>query len=157
MTEDGQVGRCSPSCPVIGVVYAKQLADHPKWLERYAEIVKLGKVDPDAAADNAARFIREQLEPQRQKDMAPEYADMAKRNADKAAAAGDPSLEADFKDFDKDVKLDIGEKRAPPTSPTAGKRDFVLDRAYTFDVDEVASGGRPDPAVPRSERIRRAP
>jgi Domain of unknown function (DUF4157)/Putative RNase-like toxin, toxin_1 len=53
------IGRCSPKCPAISIVYAKELAEHPEFTERYKKIRELGETDITAATKQAAKLARE--------------------------------------------------------------------------------------------------
>ena len=58
VTKEG-VGKCSPSpCPVIGIEYAKELADFPDLKKKNDEIQAMRKTDPEMAALEAKSLIR---------------------------------------------------------------------------------------------------
>lgn len=129
VTEEG-VGICSPDpCPVIGVEYAQELADHPNLKEWNDQVQELRKTDPIRAADEAAGLVR--------------TAEAARANAARAArAAGEEPI----------FTLGVGKDRMERIR--TGERDFVVDRRMTFDIDEVLpvgeSGIKPQRAVDRA-------
>ena len=118
VTKQG-VAKCSPSpCPVIHVEYAKELAEHPKLKQWNDEIQALRKTDPTKAADAADRLIR--------------TLEAARSNTVKSASSQNGDPEPSF-------ALHIGEKRAEQIR--SGEKNFAIDRALTFDIDEVLPGG----------------
>jgi hypothetical protein len=129
VTEEG-VGICSPDpCPVIGVEYAQELADHPELKEWNDQVQELRKTNPARAADEAARLVR--------------TAEAARANAARAArAAGEEPI----------FTLGVGKDRMERIR--TGERDFVVDRRLTFDIDEVLPVGergiKPQRAVDRA-------
>jgi hypothetical protein len=129
VTEEG-VGICSPDpCPVIGVEYAQELADHPDLKEWNDQVQELRKTDPVRAAEEAARLVR--------------TAEAARANAARAArAAGEEPI----------FTLGVGKDRMERIR--TGERDFVVDRRMTFDIDEVLPVGessiKPQRAVDRA-------
>jgi hypothetical protein len=116
-TEEG-VGICSPDpCPVIGVEYAQELADHPDLKEWNDQVQELRKTDPARAVDEASRLVR--------------AAEAARANAARAArAAGEEPI----------FTLGVGKDRMERIR--TGERDFVIDRRLTFDIDEVLPVGQ---------------
>jgi hypothetical protein len=122
VTKQG-VGKCSPSpCPVIHVMYAQELAEFPALKEWNDRIQALRNTDPTRAADEAERLIR--------------MLEVARSNAAPRAAIELP--EGD----DRSFELHIGKKRAEQIR--LGEKNFIVDRALTFDIDEVLPVGAPD-------------
>lgn len=131
VTEHG-IGKCSPSpCPVIHVEFAKELNEFPKLSQWNEEIQALRKTDPAKASKESASLIR--------------TLEAARSNAAKGLAPSQPEGEPVF-------ALHVGEKRAEQIR--TGQKDFVANRALTFDIDEVlpvgAEGIKPQRAVARA-------
>ncbi len=148
VTEQG-VGRCSPGpCPVIQVEFAKELEANPKLKKINENIQAQRTTDPDGAAKKAAALIRtlEAIrgnaisEAQGQHAGGPDRATTREQWKEQEhqrrtdARAVDAQLD--------DMKLGVGKGRQEKIQ--SGEKNFVLDRALTFDIDEVLPVGAPD-------------
>jgi hypothetical protein len=121
VTKQG-VARCSPApCPAIHIEYAKELGQHPRLKEWNEKIQAMRETNPTQAAKEAAALIR--------------TLDAARANAAKGAVHPGAEPERDF-------TLHVGEKRAEQIR--TGEKNFAIDRALTFDIDEVLPVGAAD-------------
>jgi Domain of unknown function (DUF4157)/Putative RNase-like toxin, toxin_1 len=128
VTEYG-IGVCSPGpCPVIHVAYAKELNEHAWAKKRYAEIEATRKTDPQRAAQESARFVK--------------VLEMIKGGAGKgnAGARAEPHAGATQPGADLPLTLGVGKEKLAQIE--SGERNFVGDRALTFDIDEVLPVGQ---------------
>jgi hypothetical protein len=129
---EGGVGVCSPSpCPVITVKYAGELKEFPSLKEWNKKIQAMRKTNPRKAVKEAAALVR--------------TLEAARANA--AKAGGRKSAGGSF-----EFELDVSQSRAEKIK--SGKKNFVLDRALTFDIDEVLPVGAGD--INRRQALARA-
>ena len=159
-TKDG-FGRCSPGpCPAIPIVYRDDLAANRGFAERYQEIRKLGQTDPVGASEKIAKLVTD-IESARRQATAknfPEHTDPDRATGKeqwkrmegerRTAAREGKVLDAQL---DK-MELGVGKDRLKKIQ--SGEKNFVLDRALTFDIDEVLPVGardiKPQRAVSRA-------
>ena len=134
-------GLCSePPCPAIPVVYREELDSNAEFAARYKAIRKRAETDVKGANQDAVKLVGDM---EKVRDVG-----RNSRNADQLKKMG--SVEGDAQ-LDK-MKLGVGKERMEKIQ--SGDKDFVLDRALTFDIDEVlpvgAEGVKPQRAVKRA-------
>ncbi len=148
VTEQG-VGRCSTGpCPVIQVEFAKELEANPKLKKINANIQAQRTTDPYGAAKKAAALIRT-LEAIRgnaiSEAQGPHAGGTDRATTKEQWKEQEHQRRTDARAVDAqldEMKLGVGKERQEKIQ--SGEKNFVLDRALTFDIDEVLPVGAPD-------------
>lgn len=143
VTRNG-VGVCSPPpCPVIHLEYKKELDASPELKQWNDRVQGMRELNPEGAAVQAAALVKT-LEAHR--NNAARAAGVPRDAVDDAfdtAHSPDVSKKGDRGYLDANAALEfglhVGEQRKAQIQ--AGEKNFVLDRALTFDIDEVLPVG----------------